>query len=184
MLDIDNYLQLVRILIKPMPNLINGLELIGVFNTILETSPSHPGEAPKYLLYRADSGEVQALSKSCFAEFQYRLHSIDECHETCSDLNFYTLFPGMKGEDLASGQKVKCDFISKNIATSEFSSLRVELFQRASIRHKQTELKLLCFYTLKNYRDVETVKEEFHEQPEEMLLREADLNSKVERSAV
>lgn len=25
----------------------------------------HPGEIPKYVLYRTDSGQVQALSESC-----------------------------------------------------------------------------------------------------------------------
>lgn len=62
MIDKDNYLVFVRILTKPLPSLFNGLELVGFFNLVMESHIDHPGEVPKYVLYRTDSGQVQALS--------------------------------------------------------------------------------------------------------------------------
>lgn len=84
MIDKDNYLIFARILTKPLPSLFNGLELVGFFNIVTESHIDHPGETPKYVLYRTDSGQVQALSESCDTEFNYRINKIDENHETSS----------------------------------------------------------------------------------------------------
>lgn len=62
MIDANNFMTLARILTKPLANLLNGLELVGIFNSVLETSLNHPNELPKYALYRSDTGQVQALS--------------------------------------------------------------------------------------------------------------------------
>ena len=35
MMDANNFMVLARMLTKPLPNLLNGLELIGIFNTVL-----------------------------------------------------------------------------------------------------------------------------------------------------
>ena len=43
MIDINNYMVLARVLTKPFPNLLNGLELIGIFNSVTESSLNHPG---------------------------------------------------------------------------------------------------------------------------------------------
>jgi hypothetical protein len=77
MMDKDNYLVFVRILTKPLPSLFNGLEIVGIFNLVIESHIDHSGENPKYVLYRTDSGQVQALSESCYAEFNYRINKID-----------------------------------------------------------------------------------------------------------
>ena len=84
MIDINNYMVLARMLTKPFPNLLNGLELIGIFNSVMESSLNHPGEKPKYVLYRSDTGQVQALSESCNLEYSYKINKIDENHETSS----------------------------------------------------------------------------------------------------
>lgn len=34
MMDLNNFMVLGRVLSKPFPNLINGLELIGIFNSV------------------------------------------------------------------------------------------------------------------------------------------------------
>lgn len=56
MMDRNNYLVFARILTKPLPSLLNGLELVGIFNQIIEFHINHPGEVPKYVLYRSDTG--------------------------------------------------------------------------------------------------------------------------------
>jgi hypothetical protein len=103
MMDVNNFMVLARFLSKPFPNLLNGLELIGIFNSITEGSLSHPGERPKYVLYRSDTGQVQALSETCHDEFNYKINKIDEYHETSSELTFNTLFSGIKEADVTEG---------------------------------------------------------------------------------
>ena len=41
MIDKDNYMILVSILTKPLPSLLNGLLLIGIFNEITEKNENH-----------------------------------------------------------------------------------------------------------------------------------------------
>lgn len=120
MMDNNNFLVLTRMLTKPLPNLLNGLELVGIFNAVIETSLNHPGEQPKYVLYRADTGQVQALSESCHKEFHYKINKIDEYHETSSELSFSTLFLGIREADLTEGARVKCSVLSKVTNTSDF----------------------------------------------------------------
>lgn len=60
--NIHNHMFLGRILMKPVPNLLNGIEIVGIFNVLMEGSPSHPNELPKYILYREDTREVQGVS--------------------------------------------------------------------------------------------------------------------------
>ncbi len=100
MIDKDNYLVFVRIMSKPLPSLFNGLQLVGIFNLVTETHMDHPGEIPKYVLYRTDSGQVQALSESCDSQFNYRINKIDENHETSSELTFNSLFLAVKDSHL------------------------------------------------------------------------------------
>lgn len=80
MIDKDNYLVFAKILSKPLASLFNGLELVGFVNLVTESHIDHPGEIPKYVLYRTDSGQVQALSEACDTEFNYRINKIDENH--------------------------------------------------------------------------------------------------------
>ena len=42
MMDLNNFMVLARVLTKPFPNLLNGLELIGIFNSVVESSINHP----------------------------------------------------------------------------------------------------------------------------------------------
>lgn len=39
----SSFLVLTRILTKPLPSLINGLELVGIFFRLMEQHPRHPG---------------------------------------------------------------------------------------------------------------------------------------------
>lgn len=66
MIDARNFMVLARVLTKPLPSLLNGLELVGIFNVVTEVNINHPGEIPKFVLYRSDTGQVQALSESCY----------------------------------------------------------------------------------------------------------------------
>ena len=84
MIDAHNFMVLSRMLTKPLPSLYNGLELVGIFNAVVENNINHPGESPKYVLYRSDTGQVQALSETCHEEFQYKINKIDEFNETSS----------------------------------------------------------------------------------------------------
>jgi hypothetical protein len=87
---------LARMMTKPLPSLLNGLEIVGIFNLLTESSANHPEEIPKYVLYRTDTGQVQALSEACHDEFHYKINAIDEYNETSSELSFNTLFAGVK----------------------------------------------------------------------------------------
>jgi len=62
MIDSRNFMVLARLMTKPLPSLLNGLEIVGIFNIVSESSINHPDEMPKYVLYRTDTGQVQALS--------------------------------------------------------------------------------------------------------------------------
>ena len=101
MIDKENYLVFVRILTKPLPSLFNGLQMVGIFNLVMESHIDHSGELPKYVLFRTDSGQVQALSESCDVQFNYKINKIDENHETSSELTFTSLFGGIKDSQLS-----------------------------------------------------------------------------------
>lgn len=62
MIDKNNFMILVKMMTKPCPSLLNGLEIIGLFERIRETSIRHMNEVPKYLMYRCDTGNIEALS--------------------------------------------------------------------------------------------------------------------------
>lgn len=58
MIDRNSFMILARILTKPFPSLLNGLELVGLFEKVKEYHIKHPNDPPKYILYRGDSGKV------------------------------------------------------------------------------------------------------------------------------
>lgn len=43
MIDAHNFMVLSRMLTKPLPSLFNGLELVGIFNAVVENNINHPG---------------------------------------------------------------------------------------------------------------------------------------------
>ncbi len=76
----NQFLVFCKILTKPIPSLMNGLELTGFFNTISEKHINHPEQTPKYVLCRSDTGEIQSLSESCYNEFGYKVNPINSTH--------------------------------------------------------------------------------------------------------
>lgn len=119
MIDSRNFMVLARVLSKPFPSLLNGLELIGIFNTVAESSMSHPGELPKYVLYRSDTEQVQALSESCFTEFEYKINKIDEFNEISTELTFGTLFLDVKETDINETLPLRCKILARIADSSE-----------------------------------------------------------------
>ena len=91
MIDKNSFMIISRILTKPFPSLLNGLEMVGIFEKVKEKSMKHPNEPYRFILYRSDSGKVEAVSETFHQEYGFRVVKIDQYSEVSSELYFNTL---------------------------------------------------------------------------------------------
>ena len=143
MIDKHNFLVLSRILTKPLPSLINGLELVGLFQPILELHIKHQSQQPKYILYRCDTGKVESLSESCFQEYGHKITKINKRSETSEDLNFGDFFFGIKDSDIGFSENGYAAQVRERGASS---MIDVIVYIRLQIFYFGVKLKLLYMF--------------------------------------
>ena len=165
MVDANNFMVFSRILTKPLPSLLNGLELVGIFNTVSESCVHHPNEEPKYVLYRADTGHVQAMSESCSKEFHYRINKIDQFNETSSELTFPTLFVDLREGAAGEREYTQCSILAKKTRDGDMEEVPVDVRQRLQINYYSVDLKMMVFYNQRAIKAEDTLNNTIIQDP-------------------
>jgi len=92
-------------------------------------------------------------------------------------LTFNTLFVGLKEQDIIDGNKVKCKAYSKCQNSSDVEEVSIEVYQKLLIHYYSVNLRLLCFYTNKNYRDTGSIKEMMPDKGlESSFFKDSEIN--------
>lgn len=80
---------------------------------------------------------------------------------------------GAKESDILESPGFKCKVLSKIANTSEIEEIPVEVFQRLQINYYSVRLRLLSFYTLRSYRQMEdTINNAEETHPDQIIANQ------------